>query len=76
MDAIGMFAQMLRAGFTMEQIKKYARLQRHGGQALRECKGMLETQKRQLWLQISGMQESINFLERVVEVLDKGEAQK
>ena len=69
-NELGMFAGLMRAGFSLEEMKKYAQLQRQGGEALKECKGMLETQKRQLWLQMQNVQESIDFIERTIEVID------
>ena len=55
----------------MGELKKYARLQRQGGKTLQERKGMLETQRRQLWLKIQELQEGIGFIERMMEILDE-----
>lgn len=75
-ELLGMFAKMIRAGFTMEEVKKYARLQGRGDETIRERKGMLETQKRQLWLQMQTLQEGIDFIERTVETIDEEDLTK
>ncbi len=70
-NELGMFVKLLRAELTMGELKKYARLQRQGGKTLQERKGMLETQRRQLWLKIQELQEGIGFIERMMEILDE-----
>lgn len=70
-NELGMFVKLLRAELTMGELKKYARLQRQGGKTLQERKGMLETQRRQLWLKIQELQEGIGFIERTMEILDE-----
>jgi len=73
-DELGLFAKLMQAGFSMEDMKKYAELQRQGDKMVRERKGMLETQKRQLWLRMQDTQRSIDFIERTIEVLDEVES--
>lgn len=68
---LGTLVRLKQAGFAMEELKKYAELQRRGDETAQERKGMLETQKRQLWLQLQSVQEGIDFIERTIEVIDK-----
>lgn len=70
---LGTLVRLKQAGLVMGELKKYAELQRRGGETAQERKGMLETQKRQLWLQLQSMQEGIDFIERTIEVIDKEE---
>lgn len=70
-DLVGTFAQMMRAGFTMVEIKKYAKLQRAGKKTLLERKGMLTTKQHQLRQQIRDLQEYADFLELMTEALDR-----
>lgn len=75
-ELLGMFSKMVRAGFTMAEVKKFARLQERGSETARERKGMLETKKRQVWSQIQNLQEGISFMERAIEVIDEADVTK
>jgi len=60
-----------QAGLKTPELKRYTRLVRQGHSALPECKALLETQKRQLWQNLESIQQSIDFLERQVELIDQ-----
>lgn len=70
MEVLGVLARLRQAGFEMGELKKYANLQRQGDKTIPERKGMLETQKRQLWLQLQDLQKGIDYIERTIEILD------
>lgn len=60
-----------QAGMSQAELKQYTRLFRQGKDTLAERKAMLETQKRQLWQELEGRQQGIDFLERQTELIDQ-----
>lgn len=57
-------------GFTIEELKNYARLCRTGDETISERKAILTTQKRQLRQEAERLDQAIDFLERREELLD------
>lgn len=63
--------QLRQAGFKTEDLRRYTRLFRQGANTLEERKAMLETQKRQLWQELDKQRQSIDNLERQIELIEQ-----
>lgn len=70
-DYARVLLQLRRAGFKTADLKRYTRLFRQGASTLAERKAMLETQKRQLWQELDEQRQSIDDLERQIELIDR-----
>ncbi len=73
LDHIRVMLGLRQAGFTKSDLKRYAHLVRQGELTLSERKALMETQKRQLWQQLEGLQQGIDFLERQIEQIDQSQ---
>lgn len=60
-----------QAGFSIEELRKYAQLHYSEGDTLALQKSLLATQKRQLWQQLEDIKSGIDFIERQEELLAK-----
>lgn len=63
-DWIRTLVFLRRSGFSIRDLKTYARLCRTGNSTVAERKAMLATKKRQLWQTLEDLQENIDFIER------------
>ena len=71
MNLAKVLLELRQAGFKPADLKRYARLFRQGAETLPERKALLETQKRQLWQELEERQQSIDYLERQIELIDQ-----
>lgn len=72
-DELRLAVQLRACGLSLAETKKYLRLARVGASTASGRKLLLQTKKRQLWLQLTDLQKSIDFIERQEELLDKSQ---
>lgn len=61
---------LLSCGMNWNELKLYMKFERAGDETIERRKAMLETKKRQLWVKMKELQESIDFIERKEEIMD------
>lgn len=70
-DELSLAIRLRSCGLSLAETKKYLRLARLGASTAPARKLLLQTKKRQLWLQLSDLQQNIDFIERQEELLDQ-----
>lgn len=62
---------MKRCGFTNLEVHRYFSLARQGSSTIPQRAALLETKKRQLWTQLTSIQQNIDFIERKESLFDQ-----
>ncbi len=70
-DELSLAIHLRACGLSLAETKQYLRLARSGNSTASARKLLLQTKKRQLWLQLSDLQKNIDFIERQEELLDQ-----
>lgn len=70
-DELNLAVHLRACGLSLAETKKYLRLSRVGASTASERKLLLQTKKRQLWLQLSDLRKNIDFIERQEELIDE-----
>lgn len=71
LELLRTFYYLSRSGMSMKELRKYSGLEYGGSKTIPERKAILETKRRQIWENLKDLQETIDYIERQIEIFDK-----